>query len=163
MNYSNSKEILDSIRNEYTCKGELIFRCAIQNVIECGIRMLTDEYLEAWLKDIDAQHDAAEANGKHLLVGRDFEKAIAECTVKITEIAPIDIIMYLQRNLWFYNTPNEISYERAIGLLQSVIEYSLQDRETDIAREDLDYIGFNDDELSALGYEEVFFNDNEEY
>lgn len=162
MNYSNSKEILDSIRNEYTCKGGLIFRCAIQNVIECGTRMLTGEYLEAWLKDIDAQHDAAEANGKHLLVGRDFEKAIAECTVKIAEIAPIDIIMHMQRNIWFYNTPNEISYERAIDLLKSTVGYCLQDRETDIAREDLDYIGFNDDELSALGYE-VSFYDDEEY
>ena len=99
MSYNDSKKILDIIRQDYSCKGELIFRCAIQNIIECGTNMLlTEDYLEAWLKDIDTRHDAAEANGQYLFIGRDFEKAIAECTVKIAEIASIDIIMYMQRN-----------------------------------------------------------------
>ena len=162
MSYNDSKKILDTIRQDYSCKGELIFRCAIQNIIECGTNMLlTEDYLEAWLKDIDTRHDAAEANGQYLFIGRDFEKAIAECTVKIAEIASIDIIMYMQRNIWFYDRPNEISHERAMDLLKSTVGYCLQDREIDVAREDLDYIGFDDDDLKALSFEEVFFDDEE--
>ena len=55
-----------------------------------------------------------------------------------------------------------ISYERAIALLQSTINYSLVDRETDIVKEELNDIGFSDEELCSLGYKDVFF-DEEEY
>ena len=48
-----------------------------------------------------------------------------------------------------------------MDLLKSTVGYCLQDRETDVAREDLDYIGFDDDDLKALSFEEVFFDDEE--
>lgn len=165
MNYNDSVKTLQSIRTEYLCKGEVIFKVAIQNVIEYGQYMLTKDYLNQWLKRIDEKHDTAEVENKILYIGRDFEKAIAECTVKIAEIPAIYFLMYIQREVWFYNpdkySSGEISYVRAIDLLHSIISYSLQDRETDIAREDLDYIGFEDDELRFLGYKEVFFNDED--
>lgn len=50
-----------------------------------------------------------------------------------------------------------ISYARAIALLISTINYSIQDRETDVAKEDLSYIGFEDNELRELGFEDIFF------
>lgn len=51
----------------------------------------------------------------------------------------------------------EISYERAIALLQSTINYALNDHELEFAKDELSDIGFTDEELCVFGYEEVFF------
>ena len=164
MSYDDSYKILKSIRSKYFCKGEIVFKCAIQNVVDCGIQNLTEDSLEEWIKSIDIKHDKAESEGKILLVTRDFEKTVAECTFKIAEVPPIDFLMYVQREVWFYNpsiTSEEVSYVRAIELLQNTVEYSLQDVETSIAKEDLEYIGFEDDELVFLGYEKVFFDEDD--
>ena len=53
----------------------------------------------------------------------------------------------------------EISYERAIALLQSTINYALNDHEIEFAKDELSDIGFTDEELCVLGYEEVFFEE----
>ena len=53
----------------------------------------------------------------------------------------------------------EISYERAIALLQSTINYALNDHEIEFAKDELSDIGFTDEELYVLGYEEVFFEE----
>lgn len=53
----------------------------------------------------------------------------------------------------------EISYERAIALLQSTINYALNDHEIEFAKDELNDIGFTDEELCVLGYEEVFFEE----
>lgn len=162
MNYNEAKIKMDTIRQNFKCKGELIFSCAIQNVVDYGTRIFTKEYVDDWLNKIDVKHNGAEAQGKYLMIGREFEKDIAKCTAAISKIEPINFLMYVQREFWFYNGPDDISYDRAIELLRSVVGYSLQDKETDIAKEDLDYIGFEDGELCTLGYEDVFFNYDEE-
>ena len=53
----------------------------------------------------------------------------------------------------------EISYERVIVLLQSTINYALNDHEIEFAKDELSDIGFTDEELCVLGYEEVFFEE----
>lgn len=53
----------------------------------------------------------------------------------------------------------KISYERAIALLQSTINYALIDNETDSVKEELNNIGFDDKELCAIGYEDIFFEE----
>lgn len=162
MNYSEAKIKMDEIRQNFKCKGELIFSCAIQNIVDCGTRIFTKEYVDKWLDEINEKHDEAKAQGKCLMIGREFEKSIAKCTAELSAIEPINFLMYVQREFWFYDGSDDISYGRAIELLKSVVGYSLQDRETDIAREDLYYIGFEDGELCTLGYEDVFFNYDEE-
>ena len=164
MKYEETKKIIDQIRQKYGCKGEIIFRCAITNVVDSGRTELKKKgYLESWLKNIDKRHDEAEQANKFLVIGRDFEKAIAECTCELAKVDTMHFVMYLQREIWMYNNPGEISYDRAISLLRSVIEWNLVDRETDFARDDLSSIGFDDDELIELGYEEVFFCDDFTY
>lgn len=158
MKYEETKKTIDKIRQKYGCKGELIFRCAITNVVDCGRTELNKkEYLESWLKSIDKRHDEAEQADRFLVIGRDFEKAIAECTCELAKVDSMDFIMYVQREIWMYDHSGEISYDRAISLLQSVVEWNLIDRETDFAKDDLSSIGFDDDELIELGYEDVFF------
>ena len=53
----------------------------------------------------------------------------------------------------------EISYERAIALLQSTINYALNEHEIEFAKAELNDIGFTDEELCVFGYEEVFFEE----
>lgn len=158
MKYEETKKTIDEIRQKHSCKGELIFRCAITNVVDNGRTELKKKgFLESWLKNIDQRHDEAEQADKFLVIGRDFEKAIAECTCELAKVDTMYFVMYLQREIWMYDHPGEISYDRAISLLQSVVEWNLVDRETEFARDDLSSIGFDDDELIELGYEDVFF------
>ena len=53
----------------------------------------------------------------------------------------------------------EISYERAIALLQSTINYALNDHEIEFAKAELNDIGFTAEALCVFGYEEVFFEE----
>ena len=159
MNYQEAKKYIDEIRNEFACKGELIMRCAMQNVIEYGIGTLkTKHKLTTWLKEIDVKHDLAEKAGDILFIGREFEKEIARCTFKLAEAGSMNLIMYLQREMWMYNNPGEISYERAIELLRKVIDYKLGYMTVADVMYDLESIGFSDMELCELGFEDVFLN-----
>jgi hypothetical protein len=42
-NYAESKKTLNKIRSEYDCKGELLFRQAIQYVVDYGASNLQDD------------------------------------------------------------------------------------------------------------------------
>jgi hypothetical protein len=59
-NYAESKKKLDSIRDKYGCKGEIIFRTAIQYIVEYGQQNFLDEvWYEELINDIDDRHDTA--------------------------------------------------------------------------------------------------------
>ena len=97
MNYTEAKNYIEKLRSEYCCKGDLVFRCAVQNVVEYGVVPLTENLaVEDWISDIDRRHDEAEAEGKILYIGRDFEKAIAECTFKLAKVGSMNLMMYIQ-------------------------------------------------------------------
>jgi hypothetical protein len=152
-NYTEAKKYIEKLRSEYNCKGDLIFRCAVQNVIEYGVVPLTQNLaMEDWLSDIDRRHDEAEANGKILWIGRDFEKAITECTFKLAKIGSMNLMMYIQREVWHQDRRGEISYDRAIELLKDVINYMNYDDADDVVTRNLGYIGFDEDEIRELGF-----------
>ena len=66
MSYVESKKTLDKIREEFGWKGELVFRTAIQYVIEYGQYMFSDQdFINDQMQQIDDKHNTAEANGKH--------------------------------------------------------------------------------------------------
>ena len=80
-NYVESKKELNRIRDEYGCKGEVIFRTSLQYIVEYGQSQFNnDKWVEEQLILVDGKHDEAEVEGKHLFIGRDFEKALIECT-----------------------------------------------------------------------------------
>ena len=152
-NYTEAKKYIEKLRSEYNCKGDLIFRCAVQNVIEYGVVPLTQNLaMEDWLSDIDSRHDEAEANGKILWIGRDFEKAITECTFKLAKVGSMNLMMYIQREVWHQDRRGEISYDRAIELLKDVINYMNYDDADDVVTRNLGYIGFDEDEIRELGF-----------
>lgn len=71
----NAKETLNKIRQKYGCKGDVLFRTAIQTVVDCGQQAFqNDEWYEDAIKEVDERHDKAEAEGKCYIMTRSFEK-----------------------------------------------------------------------------------------
>lgn len=156
-NYTEAKNYIEKLRSEYNCKGDLIFRCAVQNVIEYGVVPLTQNLaMEDWLSEIDHRHDKAEADGKILWIGRDFEKAITECTFKLAKVGSMNLMMYIQREVWHQDHRGEISYDRAIRLLRDMINYMNYDDEDNVVLQKLEDIGFDEDEIRELGFGYLF-------
>lgn len=156
MNYIENKKTLTKIRAKYGCAGEVLFRSALQYVIECGMQFFNDEEnLKNQLKEIDERHDKAEAEDKVLFVTRDFEKAIIECAAEISKIDPYDLMIYLQREIWLGGVGcEEPSYPRALELVEDCMGEIKNNHLS--ALDCLDtfrIIGFEDDEISYFGYE----------
>lgn len=158
MNYTEAKTYIEKLRSEYCCKGDLIFRCAVQNVVEYGVVPLTINLaVEDWIYDIDRRHDEAEADGKILWIGRDFEKAMAECTFKLAKVGSMNFMMYIQRELWHSYSCDEISYERAIRVIKDLlVEKTDCDLSYEEQLEEFYNIGLDDGELVALGFGYLF-------
>ena len=75
--YVESKKALDKIREDFCCKGDIIFRTAIQYVVEYGQQTFQDyDFVMNQMAEIDGKHDEAEANGKILFILIYFEIAI---------------------------------------------------------------------------------------
>ena len=162
MSYTESKQKLDTIRDKYGCTGEVIFRTAIQYVVELGQNTFKDE---AWYEDqlnaIDDRHDAAEMVGKFLFMTRDFEKAIVNCAKEIAEIEVYDLLIYIQKEIWLGGS--RISYQRAIRLLKNCIAM-LDEHHGDCysTLNDLNDAKFSDDEIEEPGYGYLLDVDEEE-
>lgn len=153
-NYADTKKALDKIRNEYGCKGEVIFRTALQYLVEYGQSMFSDEeWVETQLSLIDELHDKAEAEGKMLYVGRELEKAVIECARELVEVNAYYLLIYVQKEVWLSNDGG-IDYERAVELLKKCI-YDIEEREgceDKLLYQELDNIGFYDTDLEDLGF-----------
>lgn len=162
-NYAETKKTLDKIRHEYNCKGDVLFRTAIQTVVEYGTSSLLDDWNYDHLKgDINERHDSAEAEGRHLWITRDFELAILECARKIAEVDIYDMLIYIQREVWL--SGDGIEYQRAIDLLKKCMADidSLLDCDTDALLDSFDNIGFDDSEIEELGWGFLFDTKEEE-
>ena len=153
-NYTESKKALDKIRDEYGCKGDLLFRTAINCVVEYGTSSLVDDWDYEHLKqDINEYHDEAEAEGKNLVITRRWELATLECAREIAHIDICDLLVYIQKEI-FLGRDGGIDYQRAVELLKQCM-YDIEQREncenklTLYAFED---IGFDDEELRELGF-----------
>lgn len=161
-NYVESKKVLDKIREDFGCKGEIIFRTAIQEVVSYGQTTFLDNGIyKDMMDDIDANHNYAEANGKTLFISRDFEKAIIECARELSKIDSYDLLIYIQKEIWLGS--DGIDYKRAIQLLESSLEYlenynNCNNEENYEAFQD---IGLYDDEIEMLGFKYLISKEEE--
>ena len=164
-NYAESKRVLDEIREQYGCKGEIIFRTALQYVVEFGQCMFSNaEWVASKLKDVDEKHDKAETEGKILWIARNFEKSFIECAAEIAKVDTYYLLIYIQKEIWLGHEGG-IDYERAIQLLtgcMSNIEM-WNDCQCNLTLHELEDIGFDDDEISELGFGYVLSAREEEY
>lgn len=109
--------------------------------------------MEDWLSEIDNRHDEAEADGKILWIGRDFEKAITECTFKLAKVGSMNLMMYIEREIFHQDRANEISYQRAIEMIKDLIMYiSDNDYNSKKVIRELENIGIDIDDLGELGF-----------
>ena len=162
-NYVETKKEIDRIRNEYGCKGEILFRTAIQYVVECGQQTFKDiEWVEEQLNIIDKKHNAFEREKKVSFVSRDFEKAIIECAAEVARTDTYDLLVYIQKEVWLSNDGGA-DYKRVVELLKYCME-QIQANEDYSKKETLnvfDSLGFTDNELEEFGYS-YLFNEEEE-
>lgn len=155
MSYKESKMTLNKIRDDYACKGEIIFKSALQYVVECGHHLLQDSlWVQTQLSSINANHDEAEREGKRLFITRDFEKAIVECAAEIAKVPTMDMLQYVQKEVWL--SGEGIDYQRAIELLKDCLEWFTDDTLNERILENLNLLGFRDDEIEELGYGWLF-------
>ena len=151
----SAKETLKKIHQKYSCKGDVLFRTAIQAVVECGQQtFMDDEWYQEQLKEVDDRHDAAEAAGKWLFMTRDFEKSIFECARELSGVSAYDFLKYVQTEVWVGGSVGEIDYQKAIELLQACVLH-IEEFEDEEALCVLYNIGFDGDYLEFLGFEHL--------
>ena len=162
MSYADSKKKLDAIRQEYGCKGDLIFRTAIQNVVDYGKCTLLDKgWYDCTVADIDANHDHAEKEGLFLFCTRDFEKAILDCSVALCDVNTYDLLMYIQREVWLGGGEvGEPDYQRALEIIRNCLCY-MEDCYGAYSSDCGETLGkfqcvMNDEEIAYFGWEYLF-------
>lgn len=153
-NYVETKKKLDKIRDKYGCKGEVLFRSALQCVLDYGMSdMLDDWCYQHRIDEVNERHDEAEAEGKTLWITRDFELAILECAREIAKVEAYDLLVYIQKEVWLSNDGG-IDYQRAIELLKKCMCQIEADESYDNAEtlNVLQGLSFTDDELEVFGF-----------
>lgn len=168
-NYTESKKKLDTIRNEYGCAGEVIFRTAIQYIVDHGRELFNeDDWFEFQMEGIDKRHDKAEAEGKFLAITKDFEKAILKCARELAKIRAYDLLTYIQREVWLGGGEiGEPDYQRAIQIIRNCLCYTCNCYGA--YREDVSEtlrqfreMELTDEEIAYFGWEYLFDVEDEE-
>lgn len=153
-NYVGTKKDLDRIRNKYGCKGEVLFRTAIQYVVDCGRQCFEDEeWVKQQLNIVDEKHNAFEHDNKTPFIGRDFEKAIIECAVEIAKVNTYHLLIYIQKEV-FLSNEGGIDYQRAVELLKKCM-YDIEEYvncENKLTYQEFEFLGFTDDEMEQLEF-----------
>ena len=169
MSYVESKKKLDAIRQEYGCKGDVIFRTAIQYIVDHGRELFNeDDWFEFQIEGIDKRHDKAEAEGKFLFVGRNFEKAIMECAKELAKIEAYDLLVYIQREVWLGGGKvGEPDYQRALQIIRNCLCLTsdcygayAEDCKTTLFK--FRQMELTDDEIAFFGWEYLFDVEDEE-
>ena len=146
MSYTDSKKLLEKIRNEFGSAGDVLFRSAVQVMIEVGQENLKDdEWYKKVMDEIDERHNETEAKGKTAFVSREFEKGVVECAKEITKVDIYDLLIYLQNEIYFGG--EDMSCHRAKEMLKVSLGYC--------TTSDIQNMGFTDNELEELGYAEL--------
>lgn len=157
-NYRESKKQLDAIRRKYDCKGDIILRTAIQDVVAYGqCTILDPSWYQGTLNDINARHDLAEKEGKWLFMTRDFEIAILECMKELAEINSYDLLTYIQKEVWLCGEVGEPDYQRAIEIIKGILSteeyYCEYCAGGESFADKLEEFGLTEDEICYFGYE----------
>lgn len=150
----NAKETLNKIHHKYSCKGDIIFRTAIQMVVEYGQQtFLDEEWCKNQFNEIDEKHDEAEKCGKWLIMTRDFEKAIFECAKELSYVNAYDFLMYIQKEVWLGGEVGELCYQETIEFLKECMNNIEDSKYTMTDTLDAFYdIGFSDEQIEVLGF-----------
>jgi CO dehydrogenase/acetyl-CoA synthase epsilon subunit len=142
-NYAENKNKIEVIRNKV---GEIMFRMAISHLMDVGIRHLTEENVKETCDKI-MQEDDSKA-----IMTNEFKCDLVRMAYELAQIPHIDLLVYIQREVDYDVFDGSPSYKRAIQITKNCIDWIICDIEMADARNDLNAIGFDEDELESLGY-----------
>jgi hypothetical protein len=169
MKYTQHKKMLDGIRQKYSCKGDIIFRTAIQYIVEHGqLNFRNEKWFNSCIEQVDSRHDRADKDGKILWIGRDFEKALLECARELAEIEPYDLLIYIQQEVWLGDGEvGQPDYHRALQIIRNCLCYAADMYDVyntaDWERlEKFREMELTDDEIAYFGWEHLFDTEEEE-
>ena len=137
MKYAETKQKLNELRR----KDEMLFRMAISHLMDVGIRHLTEENIEKTCANIMKQDDS------NSFMSNKYQCALVKLAGELAKIDHIHLLNYISKEVYYSVGDNSLSYDRAIELLKDCINYLNYDP-INQARD----IGFEDDELEALGF-----------
>ena len=166
-NYQDDKKKLDAIRNnfEYCTKGDILFRTALLMVFEAGFdQMKEKEFLESCLKYNEEKHTKAKAEGKLLFVTKEFDEAIYKCAHEIAQLPTISVVMYSQREIFFYDGQDP-SYQDLIRMMKSCLNYIEEQNECVNISTLWDFrhlIDLSDEDINFFGYDYLLEDCDEE-
>ena len=145
-NYAENKKKIEATRNWY---GEFVFRGAISHLMDVGIRHLTKENVEETCKEIMASDDTG------CFMTNEFQCEIVRAAYDLAQVSHTDLLAYIQREMVYDVFDGVSSYQRAIDLLKRCMDQIEGDEDWDNTNtlKVFESIGFEDDELEALGFE----------
>lgn len=140
-NYIESKKKLDAIRNKYSSAGDVIFRAAIDMLIDLGkVNCGGGLFCEGMLSDVD----------------NELDRTILKCAHELADINTTDLLVYVQKELYLSNYGG-MSYQTMARRLRDCVDWIAEGVESSDAISDLTIgIGFSERELKELGYEYLF-------
>lgn len=143
MTYLESKKKLDELRRI----NEAVFRMAISHLMDCGIRHLTEESIEANCNEIMQEDDSKS------LMTNEFKCELLRMSGELAKIDHIHLLVYISREMYFGVDDNHISYQRAIQMIQHCIGWIISESDEEDAYNDLvSGIGFDSEEVEELGF-----------
>lgn len=153
-NYAESKKILDKIRS----KDEVMFRMAVSHLMDVGIRHLTEENIEKTCKGI-MQRDDSKA-----FMTNNYMCDLVVMAGELAKVPHIDLLVYIQREVEYDVVDGAMSYKRAIRLLEGCMSNISQwnDWADYLTLQEFEDIGFDDDEIEALGFGRLLNSREEE-
>ena len=169
MSYTESKKKLDEIHSKYNCAGDIIFRTAIQYIVEHGQYNFRNEaWFNSCIAHVDKRHDLADSEGKVLFMTRDFEKALLECAKELAEISPYDLLTYIQQEVWLGSDEvGKPDYQRAIEIIRSCLcyasdGYGYYEQTAEKTLSAFRMMELTDEEIEYFGWEYLFDVEGEE-
>lgn len=140
-NYTESKKKLDTIRSKYSSAGDIIFRSAIDTLIDIGkVNCCNELTYDGILSGVD----------------NEIDRTVLKCAHELADINTTDLLVYVQKELYLSNDGG-MSYQTMARKLSDCIEWIIGDADCSDAVKDLKYgVGFSENELRSLGYDYLF-------
>ena len=151
MTYTESANLIDVIRS----RDMMMFRMAISHLMDVGIRNLTKENINETCEAIMQQDDS-----KSFMSNR-YMCDLVRMAGELAEIDHIHLLNYISKNVFYDVGDKQMHYDRAVELLGYMVYYVKENTFRDIYTELCD-IGFDDDDIEAIGYPELIPNYEEE-
>lgn len=144
--YTESKKTLDQIRNRV---GEAMFRMALTHAMDVGFRHLTDECIKETCDEIMKEDDS-----KHIM-SNEFQCNIVKEAGEIAKLSPVDVEIYINREMEFGLADSYIQHSRLTTILKNALDYIYDDIQdcASFCRIMDNEIGMDKYEIKELGFD----------